>query len=250
MPSSACMCFCAGIRERIGYNTKGRGFLLTQAIEENAINRGETHDVDYFLGLLDGEADNLAERRYRFYVSDDDRHVAKKLLDESGIRENKYIVLNPGANWIPKRWSPQKFSECADLCYEQFHLPIVITGSQENEVLAQKIMSQVKTAQCFSMCGKTTLTQVGALFSLSACVVTADSGPMHIASGVGASVVTLFGPTEEKRTGPYGIGKFEIVTKRNPDCSVPCYEKVCSFFHCMENITAEMVVNKVADFIQ
>ena len=35
-------------------------------------------------------------------------------------------------------------------------------------------------------------------------MVTNDTGPMHVAAALGKPVVGLFGPTEPRRTGPYG----------------------------------------------
>jgi ADP-heptose:LPS heptosyltransferase len=46
------------------------------------------------------------------------------------------------------------------------------------------------------------LRQLGALLERCDVVVTADTGPMHIAAAVGAPVVALFGPTDVALTGP------------------------------------------------
>ena len=35
-------------------------------------------------------------------------------------------------------------------------------------------------------------------------MITNDTGPMHAAAAMGKPLVALFGPTEPRRTGPYG----------------------------------------------
>ena len=43
--------------------------------------------------------------------------------------------------------------------------------------------------------------------------MTADTGPMHIAVAVGTRVVSIFGPADPRRTGPFGS---EHVVLRSP----------------------------------
>ena len=45
----ALIAYIAGIRERIGYDTKGRGFLLTKKLKPSP---GDVHKVEYFLDRL------------------------------------------------------------------------------------------------------------------------------------------------------------------------------------------------------
>src|SRR5262249_28621005 len=55
-------------------------------------------------------------------------------------------------------------------------------------------------------------------------LLTTDSGPMHLAAAVGATVVALFRPTAPRRAGPYGPGP--IVFRAGVSCS-PCFKKDC-----------------------
>ncbi|MFC1808836.1 lipopolysaccharide heptosyltransferase II [Candidatus Omnitrophota bacterium] len=243
--SRAFMCYTAGIRERIGYDTKGRGGLLTQKYTVEDTIRNKEHDVDYFMRLAGDIKATDNEREYRFYFSDDDKAHAESLLRSKKLHNNKFIVINPGGNWLPKRWPIEYFARFANLFYEQFSLPVVISGNESNQKLADNIIEMTNYQQCVSLCGKTTLTQVGALFSRSMFVLTADSGPMHIASGVGAPVVALFGPTDFTRTGPRGVGEKIILYNRDATCSIPCYEMECKKYTCMSNISPEMVMDAV-----
>lgn len=245
----AVLCFLAGIPLRIGYYTKKRARFLTTAVHGYDHEQRDVHDVDLFLGLVPGHGLSDTERRYRFYFDDEDTRYVYALLQEHALKEHQCIAINPGANWPPKRWFPDRFARLADMLYEQYHMPIIITGAADNQTLADEIMGRVKTARCFSMCGKTTLTQVGALFALCRCVVTADSGPMHIASGVGADVVALFGPTDFIRTGPCGVGKSIVICHRTEGFVIPCYDDDAGRA-CMRNITPEMVAEAVDCLMQ
>jgi lipopolysaccharide heptosyltransferase II len=243
--SRALMCFLAGIPERIGYDTKGRGRLLTTMCKNGGQSRGHEHDVDYFLRLAGEQALATDERDYRFYFADEDSKYIDAIFKRYNLQDNKVAVINPGANWLPKRWPVEYFARFADLFYERFSLPVVISGNEDNQALADIIIRRTNFKQCVSLCGKTTLTQLGALFARAMFVVTADSGPMHIASGVGAPVIALFGPTDPGRTGPHGVGERIVLRKLDERCAVPCYESSCKTFTCMSNISPEMVMNTV-----
>jgi ADP-heptose:LPS heptosyltransferase len=55
-------------------------------------------------------------------------------------------------------------------------------------------------------------------------MVTNDTGPMHAAAALGKPLVALFGPTEPRRTGPYG--QLENVLRIDLPCS-PCLKPKC-----------------------
>jgi len=59
------------------------------------------------------------------------------------------------------------------------------------------------------------------LFSFSRAVVSNDSGPLHIAGGVGAKTVALFGPTDAKKTGPRGRGRTVLIQKKRMEDIAP-----------------------------
>ena len=54
--------------------------------------------------------------------------------------------------------------------------------------------------------------------------MTNDTGPMHLAAALGKPVVALFGPTDPRRTGPYG--QLEHALQWPLPCA-PCLKDVC-----------------------
>ena len=79
-------------------------------------------------------------------------------------------------------------------------------------------------------------------------VIANDSGPLHMAVALGIPVVTVFGPTDPKRTGPYG--NEQHVVRSGVDCS-PCLSKECRLprVECLERITPEHVMRAVRDVL-
>ena len=83
----------------------------------------------------------------------------------------------------------------------------------------------------------------------AAWVVSADSGPMHVASGVGTPVVALFGPTCPRMTGPRGTGK-KIVIQHVPEgYKIPWLSGPWPEDGWMERISPEDVFRKICEEI-
>lgn len=199
----------AGIPERIGYDTKGRGSLLTHAVPET---EGPIHDVQYFLNLLQAAGLRVSgDYAYEFYFQECDRLRAEHLIQQFHLKPNRLVAINPGANWEPKRWPPEYFRELAHRLIETYGVQIALTGSGEDELIAKLILNSGHHADIVSICGKTSLCELGAFFSMCRLVVSNDTGPLHIAAGVGTNVIGLFGPTAPLETAPLGRGKNVII---------------------------------------
>jgi lipopolysaccharide heptosyltransferase II len=239
----ALLLMLAGVKERIGYG-KGRKGLLTRAVEEPA---RPLHQVDYFFELMKGAGFDLpAERQYRFFCKPEDERQALETLAAAGVSAPaKYICFHLGANWEPKRWPAEHFAELAEKIYAEWKMSVVVTGSAGDRPLFEALASKVRRAKVLSLVGKTGLRVSAAIYKNAACLVTGDSGPMHIASGVGARGVALFGPTDPKLTGPRGPGDFLVLQYVPAGHSVPFFGKEFPPEGWLSRITPEEVFHAI-----
>jgi ADP-heptose:LPS heptosyltransferase len=106
-------------------------------------------------------------------------------------------------------------------------------------------MTNTQTARLTSLIGQTDLGSLAALFAGALFVVSGDSGPMHIASGAGARVVALFGPTNPDLTGPRGAGETVILKHVPQGYSSPWYGEEMPAGGWLENITPEEVITAI-----
>ena len=144
-----------------------------------------------------------------------------------------YAVLVPGARWTTKRWPPEQFGELASL----LPLSSVVVGSKSDAGIASEIVSFSK-GKAISLAGETDLMGLIEVLKRARCVITNDSGPMHIAAALGIPVFAIFGPTDAVRTGPYGKG--HTVIREEVSCA-PCFKKKCDDMRCMKNLSADKV---------
>ena len=100
-----------------------------------------------------------------------------------------------------------------------------ILGSGEDKPLGE-IISHAAPERCLNLCGETSLPEMIEWVRRCDLLVTNDTGPMHAAAALGKPVVALFGPTEPRRTGPYG--QLDHVLRLDLPCS-PCLKSACHY---------------------
>ena len=163
----------------------------------------------------------------------------------AGIKKAKgrLIVINPVARWKTKLWRESNFADLADRLVLEKKASVIFTGSSVDRDVNQRIISRMKQP-ALNWAGETSLKELAALAALADLFITTDTGPMHLAAAAGAKVLALFGPTAPWRTGPYG--KSQLVVRTGIECS-PCFKRKCKDnVRCMEEITVEDVMSKIA----
>jgi ADP-heptose:LPS heptosyltransferase len=107
------------------------------------------------------------------------------------------------------------------------------------------MIARVAPKRCLNLAGETTLPELVEWIRRCELVVTNDSGPMHIAAALRKPVVSLFGPTDPRRTGPY------FQTKRALQLSlpcVPCLKSSCHYekpYECLRALTPAVVEQEI-----
>ncbi|MEW6584452.1 MAG: lipopolysaccharide heptosyltransferase I [Nitrospirota bacterium] len=148
-----------------------------------------------------------------------------------------YAVLVPGARWHTKRWPPEKFGELA------LRLPLetVIVGGK-GDIGMSDMIAALSQGKATSLAGKTSLKELIEIMRNAKFVISNDSGPMHIAAALGIPVFAIFGPTDPRRTGPYGKGN--TIIREDVSCA-PCFKKKCDDVKCMRSLSVERVYEAI-----
>ena len=198
------------------------------------------HALSRNLMLLEAIGIPCGAVEYRLPITETDRAAVVRLLGDS---DRRLVAINPVAQWDTKLWRPCGFARLADRLIREHGVRVVFTGGPDDVPMVAVIQEQMAET-AINLAGKTSLTMLGALLEMSACLVTTDTGPMHLAAAVGAPVTALFGPTAPWRTGPYGAG--HRIIRTGVGCS-PCFKRQCRFGdrRCMTRITVPEVMAAV-----
>jgi heptosyltransferase-2 len=229
-----------GARRRVGFDTDARRIFLTDVIDLPSPRR---HQVDEYRLLLGSgialEDDAQPVWRLRSVV---DKEI-DTLLGSVGVGRGQRVVgLHLGAAFgLSKRWPPKSFGRLAALLDRNSLCPLLL-GPAESQDMAVTI---VEGAGCPvpSLVGRDRPALLPGLLARLACLVSGDTGVAHLAAALRVPTVTLFGPTDPRRTAPRA--KTARVLCRRVACA-PCFLTECPIDHiCMTSIDPEEVLSEV-----
>lgn len=230
--SSAILAFCAGIKQRIGYNTEGRGLLLTKRVPYIK-NR---HEVECFLDLLRYDGIEIK-----------DNHLENWIYSDSGfINENDKlrVLVHATSGNINKQWPPEYFAQVITYLSNTLKARVYYTGTQQDAQLYEKIHSLIPEKldiEPINLCGKLSIKDSTALISKMNFVIGSDSGTLHIAASVNIPVIGIYGPMNPQKWVTWGdIHKplYSDLPCVPCDLRKPCPRDIA----CLKQVTPDMVI--------
>src|SRR5436309_9253514 len=219
---SALMMLLAGVPQRVGYATEGRQWMLTNGVTAGSKS---VHQMQYYLDLVKVISATVESPSIEIEATRHERDTARKLLATEGIPYSApFLALSPGAAYgTAKRWHEDRFANVADNLARELGFCVAVIGSEMERSIATRICERMASPTAV-LAGKTSLETLIGVLAESSLMITNDSGPMHIAAALGVPTVAIFGPTDERITGP--CGPRTRIVKSKVECS-PCLLRDC-----------------------
>ena len=235
---SALVPFFAGIPQRIGYQGEARYLLLN-----------ERH-------RLDGDRHPQLVQRYAALAGPLPATLPRPRLSSTVAQQQAVrLALNlpadampaifcPGAEYGPaKRWPARHFAALARLIATPQN-PVWLVGSSTDTAVGDAIAAAAEGA-ALNLCGRSTLQQAIDLIAAARCVVSNDSGLMHVAAALERPLVALYGSSSPAYTPP--LSPIARIVSKNLRCS-PCFKRECPLTHldCLNGISPQQVATTLA----
>lgn len=226
-----------GIPVRVGVRRRKKFQRLYTAFVPHDLSRHET--LEHFRDLVGLLGCDTSDYRPRLYPSSEDTCTAEQELHRAGWDGSTPLVgINPGASLEHRQWFPDRFAQVCDALAEQ-GIVCVLLGGPGDKRLADKILTNCRSRPLV-LTGRLTILQLAALMPYLRLLITADSGPMHIAAAMDTRVVALYGVSDPAYTGPFGKG--HIIIRHNEPCTGCTAERCVQDRECMKRISVKEVV--------
>ncbi len=235
---SALLAFASGVPRRIGFQSSYAREGLAAAFYTDRLNPRGPHKVDHNLTLAQCAGARKGEPRFPLAIRAEDEEKAAGNLAAQGIGD--FFVLNPGGGWVSKCWPAERYGELHQRLQERYGWRGVVSCGPGEEDLAREVVSAAGRQPPAAI--SLGLGPLMALLRRAKFVVSADTGPLHMASALGVPVVGLYGPTDPSRNGPYSP---EDVVVRNARASETTYRRGASYSAAMLSITVDQVLEAV-----
>ena len=250
---SAVVAGLSGASELHGFHapTVWRGGIHTRTVPFNRY----WHVARNFRALAGGEdgaevePDDLSPYR----VSARDESELERVLEELGVEGGSpLVVLNPNAGQLSleRRWPAERFAALARILADDEGATVAFIGSKsERSYTAGAVALAGADGAIVDLSGRLDVGALCALLERADLLVSNDSGPMHLAAGLGTPTIGLFGPETPVMYRP--LGRQARALWRPPVCS-PCINvhdnKVANCIHgrpeCLMNIGVDEVVHE------
>ena len=244
--SSAALAFLAGIKERIGFNTEGRGFLLTKRI----LYVKNRHEIECFLDVLKADGISARDNHLENWISPKSEEKIQDIMSNYDLSEKQKVLIHATSGNINKQWSIENFAKVIEYLSNEKNTRVFFTGTAKDSDVYDKILNLINTElqnKPINLCGELSIQDSTALINKMDFVVGCDSGTLHIAASLNVPVIGIYGPMNPKKWSAWG----EIHRPIYLDLPcIPCELRVkCDKnYACIKNITPEMVIKEVEDF--
>lgn len=247
---SALLAFAARIPLRIGFSNSSGWFLCNRRVSF----AWPEHDSERNLKLLEAlplraPAKQEEKTEFEIHLRREDEEKARHIWASFGLDPAKefLIGLAPGASRVTKRWLSARFAQLGlKLKERRPQTRIVLIGAAHEKELCDQVAALIGEG-ALNLAGKLALSDLLLVLKNLRLFVTNDSGPMHMASGLGVPTVAIFGPTV-RGFGFYPKGVASRLIEVPDLACRPCGlhgGRVCprGHFLCMRLVTVDQVLD-------
>ncbi len=198
------------------------------------------HITETYLKLLEPLGVPVTNREIRLVPREQDLQLVKKYTFGLGPK----ILLHPGSRSRFRIWPSERFAAVCDYLQDKLNAQVFIIAGPGELTIAREIQQKAE-GHIVLIDERFPLGQFAALISTFDLFLCHDSGPMHIAAGVGVPVVALFGSQNAAIWKPVGKGHTILQTELPctclPNTPIPCVKSDSYRNYCVRKLTVDDV---------
>ncbi len=215
--------YASGAPVRVGQKGQPLGWLLTVT---PATTKGRRGVREYYCDLARAIGATVASDRTEFAVPESARRWADRTLRDAGVRKDDRLVLvHPGATGDYKIWPPARFAQLLDKVARLRGVRPVLCAGPMDAPVVRAIRGELGREPLVLDTGGD-LARLAALMERSRLCITNDSGPRHLAVALGAPSLAFFRQHHGREWKVYPDSQFCVTLTGHGQCGL-CPDGVC-----------------------
>jgi ADP-heptose:LPS heptosyltransferase len=214
----------SGARILVGFDHQGRFPWLDVALEwdeDVPLRAKHGHVSDDLIALVDTLAARCeADRRALLSPSRGSLALPKPELRR--LFSKPVICVHPASGSPMRQWPQEKFASLIELLLDLGDYHIAVIGGPDEKALVKPLFAGLtRRAKVFNLVGRLGLDELPRLFTRSALFVGNNSGPQHVAAGLGIPTIGVHSAVVD--AGEWApLGPKAVAVRRVMSCS-PCF---------------------------
>ncbi|MEX2536445.1 MAG: glycosyltransferase family 9 protein [Trueperaceae bacterium] len=244
---AALLLHLAQVPLRLAYCRENPYHLLSDWMHESEPEEGVRHEVRRHLDLVAAVGATTGDERLRVVPDRQSHKSIERLLGQLGLDSRRdWLAVHPGASAPARRYPSEMFAEVLRILAKEHGLTPVLTGSSAEAPLTAGIRRMANVG-AVDLAGQLDLGTLCALLGRAPLLLANNTGPVHLAAGVGTPVVDLYALTNPQHT-PWSVPS--RVLYHDVPCRF-CYCSVCPQGHhaCLRGVPPEEVARAVIELL-
>jgi lipopolysaccharide heptosyltransferase II len=250
----------AGIPRRVGPDSLGRGFSLTDRVPVSSSPEHLQHQADIYLELARAIGIPVQQPHMRFEPTpaEQEEAASRPYFNDKNHLHIAMLIgggSNPGMQLSAKRWPLERYRELLLHLVYELDASVLLVGGPDDSALNEQLFAglTLPRGRVTNIAGTTTIGQLAACFARCDLFIGNDSGPMHLATAVGIPILAIFGPTSPEEYGPYPLDDPGHLALWKHPAGRPCFflgkMQTCDVCTCMQSVSVDDVWNAVQQLI-
>ncbi len=182
------------------YNsTKIAGFFSEKILPDSS----SVHIVDQHIDVARSVGGTMSNTDFAIEPLHTDITYIKSKLRQLGI-SGSYIIIDPTPYPNSDLWDIKNYIRLISQLGEYGITCVLVGKSNEYNHYVYRQLIETKLLNVFSFIGKTNITQLLSLVSLSSAIIGQDNAISHLAAAMNVPSISLYSPTRPERCCPYG----------------------------------------------
>lgn len=188
----------AGIPIRMAYCHENPYDLLNFWIPDDEPFSIIRHQVERDLHLVSMTGASTLNNQILLYIPERSTTSMKDKLNRLGI-SSPFYIFHAGVSELKRAYPVDRWITLARETIKKHNIKILFTGTKEEKELTDHLQNKTGTGS-YSLGGLLDVTELAALINESQLLVSVNSGPVHIAAGLGKFVIVLYSQSNPQHT--------------------------------------------------